>query len=324
MRGWDKNMLEENGLILKSTRELKGKALEEVAIITRVKVEYLVALETGKLAAMPGRVYALGFASTYCKYLGVDDALLLADIKDYYYKNEVNNLGVDAIATEQLKTKSKKTLLPNGRMPRIAGSKSSMESEAIKVEDSFSTDKNAGAKQTNELRVAAFTSNAKKAISTRSTRFGGKFLWVILGIVIVLSLVLLLFLQGGSDSDLESDVPPISGVVSDESSDKLPISEMDENAVINVAITITAVDADCWVGVVIDEQYQSTGTIKAGDSITYEGTEKIWVRYNMASHVQVTHNGVDLGDFSGGTDVWNATYFEDEVTGEDGSVNADA
>lgn len=316
-------MLEENGMILKSTRELKGKALEEVAIITRVKVEYLVALETGKLQAMPGRVYALGFASTYCKYLGVDDAALLADIKDYYYKNEVNNLGSDAAAAEQLKTKSKKTLLSNGRMPKIAGSKSAMESEAIKVEDSFNTDKNAGAAQANELRVAAFTSNAKKAISTRSTRFGGKFLWVILGIVIVLALVFLLFLQGGSDSDLDSAVPPISGVVS-EDSDKLPISEMDENAVINVSITIKAVDADCWVGVVIDDLYQSTGTIKAGDSITYEGTEKIWVRYNMASHVQVTYNGEDIGDFSGGTDVWNATYFADEYIGEDGSVNADA
>ncbi len=321
-------MLEENGMILKSTREAKGKTLEEVAIITRVKVEYLVALETGKLTTLPGRVYALGFATTYCKYLGVDDEKVLADIKDYYFKNEVNNLGVEAISAEQLKPKSKKTLLPNGRMPRIAGSKSSMENEAIKVEDSFNTDKNSSAEQTNELRVAAFTSNARKAISTRSTRFGGKFLWVILGIVIVLALVFLLFLQGGDDSDLPSPVPPVTGTVTgdannnDETDEKLPIDQMDDDAVINVSITIKAVDADCWTGVVIDDQYQATGTIKAGQSVTYEGTEKIWVRYNKASHVQVTHNGVDLGEFSGGTDVWNATYFEDEVKGESGSVNA--
>lgn len=61
------------GEILKKTREELGISLEEVAEATKIRTKYLRALEEENFDALPGDVYAKGFATAYLKYLGIKD-----------------------------------------------------------------------------------------------------------------------------------------------------------------------------------------------------------------------------------------------------------
>ena len=88
-------MLEENGRLLRVTREALGYTWADVEDAIKVREYYLKQLEEGDLSGMPGRVYALGFAETYAKFLKLDPSLLLADIKEYYAKNS-SDVGYEA------------------------------------------------------------------------------------------------------------------------------------------------------------------------------------------------------------------------------------
>ena len=60
------------GEILRRTREYYGQSIEQVEINLRIRASQLLALETGHLEQIPGRVYAIGFVRTYSEYLGLD------------------------------------------------------------------------------------------------------------------------------------------------------------------------------------------------------------------------------------------------------------
>lgn len=65
------------GDALKGAREEQGRSIEEVARATRVRAEYLRALEEEEFASLGGDVYARGFLGAYAKELGMDPAPLL-------------------------------------------------------------------------------------------------------------------------------------------------------------------------------------------------------------------------------------------------------
>ena len=67
-------MLEENGKLMRITRETLGYTYAQVEEATKVREFYLQLLENGDLAQMPGRIYAIGFADTYARFLGMDPA----------------------------------------------------------------------------------------------------------------------------------------------------------------------------------------------------------------------------------------------------------
>ncbi len=60
------------GADLRAARERVGWALPDVAKALRIREQYLEALEAGRLGALPGNAYALGFLRTYASALGLD------------------------------------------------------------------------------------------------------------------------------------------------------------------------------------------------------------------------------------------------------------
>jgi cytoskeletal protein RodZ len=67
------------GSKLKQAREARGMPLSEVEWATKVKAEYLQALEEENYDAIPGAVYTRGFLRTYARYLGIDAEPLIAE-----------------------------------------------------------------------------------------------------------------------------------------------------------------------------------------------------------------------------------------------------
>lgn len=59
---------------LRHERERQKLTLEEVAAETRIPQRHLQLIENGDFAGLPARTYAIGFARTYAKMLGLDQA----------------------------------------------------------------------------------------------------------------------------------------------------------------------------------------------------------------------------------------------------------
>ena len=60
------------GADLRAARERVGWTLQDIAAALRIRVQYLEALEAGRLGELPGNAYALGFLRTYSGALGLD------------------------------------------------------------------------------------------------------------------------------------------------------------------------------------------------------------------------------------------------------------
>ena len=61
------------GAQLQAAREARGLTLEQVAAETRIPQRHLQTIEAGELSALPARTYAIGFARTYARAVGLND-----------------------------------------------------------------------------------------------------------------------------------------------------------------------------------------------------------------------------------------------------------
>jgi cytoskeletal protein RodZ len=59
--------------ILQDKRIERGFSIEEISKVTKIKKEFLVAIEDGRYYDLPSESYALGFIKNYASYLGVDE-----------------------------------------------------------------------------------------------------------------------------------------------------------------------------------------------------------------------------------------------------------
>ncbi len=60
------------GAALRAARERVGWSLEDLAPALRIRLQYLEALEAGRIGELPGNAYALGFLRAYATALGLD------------------------------------------------------------------------------------------------------------------------------------------------------------------------------------------------------------------------------------------------------------
>jgi cytoskeletal protein RodZ len=80
------------GEFLRQVREKQGLSLQDVASKTRIKLDYLQALETNDLSRFPGEVFAKGFMRAYVNCLGLRSGEVLDHFSQaaqaYYHKPE--------------------------------------------------------------------------------------------------------------------------------------------------------------------------------------------------------------------------------------------
>ncbi len=65
--------MESVGEFFRHVRETKGLTIDEVASKTRIRTDFLKALEEGNFATLPDQVFAKGFVRTYARSLGLDE-----------------------------------------------------------------------------------------------------------------------------------------------------------------------------------------------------------------------------------------------------------
>ncbi len=106
------------GEALREAREQQGRTVEEASQATRVRADYLHALENEQFEVLGGDVYAKGFLRTYGRWLGLDPEPLVE-----LYRTEVQREGYDPHAlVEHPVATSPRKLAPTWLVwPAIAG-----------------------------------------------------------------------------------------------------------------------------------------------------------------------------------------------------------
>ena len=72
------------GDILREERLRQNRTLEEISVETRVRHEFLQAVEKGEYAQLPDPIYTRGFITSYARSLGLDESTILP-----FYRREV-------------------------------------------------------------------------------------------------------------------------------------------------------------------------------------------------------------------------------------------
>jgi hypothetical protein len=67
---------------LRAGREARRLELSHIAAETRIPLRHLTAIEAGQFEALPSRAYAIGFARSYARALGLDDAAIVAAVRE--------------------------------------------------------------------------------------------------------------------------------------------------------------------------------------------------------------------------------------------------
>ena len=75
-------MTESLGSYLRRERELRKIPLTEVAEQTRVKIEYLQAIESEHFEKLPGMTFARGYLKAYASYVGLNPEDVLLRFED--------------------------------------------------------------------------------------------------------------------------------------------------------------------------------------------------------------------------------------------------
>ncbi len=73
--------LQSTGELLRRAREQKSLSLEDIAKKTRIPRRHLASIESGDFDALPGRTYAIGFAKSYARTVGLSDASIGSQLR---------------------------------------------------------------------------------------------------------------------------------------------------------------------------------------------------------------------------------------------------
>lgn len=292
-------MLEENSRMLKEAREARGLSYAEVEEATKVREYYLQLLESGDVDKLPGRIYALGFAETYAKFLGVDAAPLLDDIKAHYAAASAD-AGFEAYVSGK-------------KVVQAVGEGGSFTPDVKQKAEQHLADKNTKSEEATRLRTAAYSHGALgRPIHTRKRSFGRRFLWLLLASIVVALLLVLYMLQ---------DNATLPGMGNDGG---LTASDIGQNVVQDeadaISVIVTAIDEPIWVGINVDDGNVSQISLETGLSYAISGRELVYLRFNNATHTQVEYNGKVLDGYNEGHDVWNMNFYADTWEGFDDSV----
>ena len=97
------------GALLRASRQRVGDDLREIAVLLRIRLPYLEAIEDGRFKELPGQTYAVGFIRAYAEHLGLD-----SDEVVRRYKEEV--AGTGPRTDLRFPTPMKETGVPGGAL----------------------------------------------------------------------------------------------------------------------------------------------------------------------------------------------------------------
>ncbi len=96
------------GETLRATREQQKLTIEEIADRTKVRAEYLEALEEERYQMLPAKTYVTSFIRSYARFLGIDEQEALR----LYYQEKTDGVEVEDLWADEVE--------PERRPSRVA------------------------------------------------------------------------------------------------------------------------------------------------------------------------------------------------------------
>ncbi|MEN7538651.1 helix-turn-helix domain-containing protein [Aurantiacibacter flavus] len=84
------------GAQLRAAREAQGKSVDDMAATTRISVRHIEHLDNGEFDLLPGRIYAIGFAKTYAKEVGLDPEDVADQVRAEMGEERIDHTDYDA------------------------------------------------------------------------------------------------------------------------------------------------------------------------------------------------------------------------------------
>lgn len=78
--------------ILREERQTRDLTIQEIESATKIKKEYLEAIEEGKFNSLPSESYALGFVKNYAKFLGLSPNKIIPIFRREYKSRKIEVL----------------------------------------------------------------------------------------------------------------------------------------------------------------------------------------------------------------------------------------
>lgn len=100
--------MRELGELIRSARQQKGVSLSQASAETRIRRQYLDAIEDGDFRIFPGEAYATGFLRNYAGYLGLNQDEILQTYHAVGPSSAISIAPATTVGVERLKRRSRR------------------------------------------------------------------------------------------------------------------------------------------------------------------------------------------------------------------------
>ncbi len=257
--------MQQLGNVLIQAREQMGLTVEDVSQITKIRSKYIRALESGDIHEIPGRVYALGFLKSYCEVLGLN----YRELQEYFNANyqEKDEFAKSMSAAAAVQQPARQTGISSKRVVVFA-----LLGACILLGGVYFFVNSRGNEQPPVLPPVVNSQEQEPNNQSSQNE------------------------QTPNKDTPNKDTHALQWSALTLFPDFTSLSSVKQQEGVEVVVEATG---NCWTRVIIDDADTSEETLHAGDIRTYQGTNKIEIKWGNAGLVKVTVNGVlqeDIGE----------------------------
>ena len=276
------------GDILRRERERQKLSIKDIEQGTSIRALYIEAIENGDYDKLPGNVYTKGFIKNYGNFLKLN-----GDDLSRQFSEEVAPPIVQSETTEPNTRGAISQPLPEDQTARIINEPIPTENSQIQSEP--------------EIRV-----NSPKLVKNNSNN--GLMAAAVVLIVAVVGGLWYYFtnIEGkelAQNSPVQTQSAGTNTSTASASATTVSASTPDSVAVPSNVVNLQAkFVGKCWTKVVVDGRVAYEGTAEAGQTLSWQGKDRIIVTAGNAGAVEFIENGSNLGIAGADGDVIEKTF----------------
>ena len=289
------------GDILRRERERQKLSVKDIEQGTSIRALYIEAIENGEYDKLPGTVYTKGFIKNYSNFLKLD-----ADALSRQFTEEVAPPPppvIEETNSKATKVSDSKPVQPAEPVPSTPATYAKAEiSEAAEIAAEPIPDVNNTRRSEPDMKI-----NSPKLVHENSNSG-----LLIAAVVLIAAIVggLWYYFTNIEGKEIAQN-PPGQTQTDTTSSTAMPASASTPDsatASTNVINLQAKFNNRCWTKVVVDGRTAFEDTVEAGQTLNWQGTDRIIVTAGNAGAVEFIENGKNLGIAGAEGDVVERTF----------------
>ena len=283
------------GDILRRERERQKFSVKDIEQGTSIRAVYIEAIEDGEYDKLPGNVYAKGFVKNYANFLKLEGDKLSRE-----FAEEIAPPPAPAIMTDSKSSTPSEDIKPaqNEVVKNFAAEDKTADiiSEPI---PNLNSQPNQKSYEQSEIKI-----NSVSSVRNKKSNSG----------LLVAAVILIAAIAGGlwyyftniEGAEIAQNQNPNPQSIS--TVNPVSASTPDSATPMNGVSLQARFNDRCWTKVIVDGRIAYEGTAEAGQTLNWQGTDKIIVTAGNAGAVAFVENGRDLGIAGADGDVVEKTF----------------